>query len=192
MANEVREVKANLFGGYTSADDPWASGGYTPSNTEPEPGQAPTVPIQDPPEPSKPKTEARQYLLQCMVDTIRDQLRELGVKVALASEAPVEVMCDAVSYNVSCLRQELEDLSFVMGVRQRMVLAFVNNNPDNKAMYTCVLPLPKGVEWAVNLESDGLSLRMLESYDISTDEFVIRMDCLYALSRIGLDTSKEE
>lgn len=58
----------------------------------------------------------------------------------------------------------------------RKNLAF---SPDAITMATADLELPRGVHEADRQEFDGVSMRMVSAYNISTDQFITRLDVLY-------------
>lgn len=51
--------------------------------------------------------------------------------------------------------------------------------PEAITMVTADLELPKGVHEAARDEFDGIAMRMVSAYNIATDQFITRLDCLY-------------
>lgn len=51
--------------------------------------------------------------------------------------------------------------------------------PQAFTLATADLPLPKGVHEAARETYDGISMRMVSAYNISTDQFITRLDILY-------------
>lgn len=51
--------------------------------------------------------------------------------------------------------------------------------PEAVTMATADLELPKGVHEAARESMDGISMRMVTAYNISTDQFITRLDVLY-------------
>jgi hypothetical protein len=51
--------------------------------------------------------------------------------------------------------------------------------PEAATMVTADLELPKGVHEAHREQQDGVSMRMVTAYNVSTDQFITRMDVLY-------------
>ena len=51
--------------------------------------------------------------------------------------------------------------------------------PEAVTMATADLELPKGVHEAAREQMDGISMRMVTAYNISTDQFITRLDVLY-------------
>jgi hypothetical protein len=51
--------------------------------------------------------------------------------------------------------------------------------PQAATMVTADLELPRGVHEAARESQDGTSLRMVTAYNVSTDQFITRMDILY-------------
>ena len=48
-------------------------------------------------------------------------------------------------------------------------------------MATADLELPRGVHEAAREAFDGVSMRMVTAYNVSTDQFITRLDILYGL-----------
>jgi hypothetical protein len=51
--------------------------------------------------------------------------------------------------------------------------------PEAATMVTADLELPKGVHEAHREAQDGVSMRMVTAYNVSTDQFITRLDVLY-------------
>jgi hypothetical protein len=51
--------------------------------------------------------------------------------------------------------------------------------PEAATMVTADLELPKGVHEAHREQQDGVSMRMVTAYNVSTDQFITRLDVLY-------------
>lgn len=51
--------------------------------------------------------------------------------------------------------------------------------PQAATMVTADLELPKGVHEAAREQLDGVSMRMVSAYNVSTDQFITRLDVLY-------------
>jgi hypothetical protein len=51
--------------------------------------------------------------------------------------------------------------------------------PEAATMVTADLELPKGVHEAHREQQDGVSMRMVTGYNVSTDQFITRLDILY-------------
>lgn len=51
--------------------------------------------------------------------------------------------------------------------------------PEAVTMATADLELPRGVHEAARESQDGLSIRMVTAYNVSTDQFITRLDILY-------------
>lgn len=51
--------------------------------------------------------------------------------------------------------------------------------PDAVTLATADLELPKGVHEAAREQFDGVSMRMISAYNITTDQFITRLDVLY-------------
>lgn len=64
--------------------------------------------------------------------------------------------------------------SFATGYRKNFVF-----HPDAVTMVTADLEIPQGVQAAARESYDGLSMRMVSQYNISTDQFITRLDVLY-------------
>ena len=58
----------------------------------------------------------------------------------------------------------------------RKNLAYV---PEAVTMATADLELPRGVHEAAREQYDGVSMRMISAYNVSTDQFITRLDVLY-------------
>lgn len=67
-------------------------------------------------------------------------------------------------------------LAHKAGETYRKNIAFV---PEAVTMATADLELPKGVHEAARESFDGISMRMVTAYNVSTDQFITRLDILY-------------
>jgi hypothetical protein len=56
--------------------------------------------------------------------------------------------------------------------------------PEAFTLATADLPLPKGVHEAARETYDGISMRMVSAYNISSDQFITRLDILYGYALI--------
>lgn len=66
----------------------------------------------------------------------------------------------------------------VGGVSKTFIKNFVYA-PEAVTLATADLELPKGVHEAARDEYDGVAMRMISAYNISTDQFITRLDILY-------------
>lgn len=67
-------------------------------------------------------------------------------------------------------------LATLPGVTYRKNLAYT---PQAVTMATADLELPRGVHEAAREAFDGISMRMVTAYNVSTDQFITRLDILY-------------
>lgn len=64
----------------------------------------------------------------------------------------------------------------IAGITYRKNIAFA---PQAVTMATADLELPKGVHEAAREAYDGIAMRMVTAYNVSTDQFITRLDCLF-------------
>jgi|SRR5215469_3941332 len=121
-------------------------------------------------------------LLQLVVQRIRERLEEERVwsctKVEYVSQLqhyPHYTHCDFAL-------MEMDKAPFVKVVADRFVKEFMKARAANRGIWFVVPTLSQDVEFTRLFEFGGVVMRGLFDYQIETDQYLVRLDCMWAVT----------